>query len=197
MNTKFTVRLIGAILIILIIVVGSLLWSRNHAGTKTFVSTFGYSISLPSNYHPYEDKNGMIAFPKLVFNQASTTLDYHASYGANSEGISIVALIPDQGLTDLLFDAMTQNLATSTEILPQGALLMRSGQINASGDTSPEGSYRGMNYAFKTERGVYLFNVFSTDPNGTAHRTAIAKKILASFREITEATSATATSTTK
>jgi hypothetical protein len=188
MNTKNTLRAVSGILIILIAVVGAMLWSRHTGGaptgSTTFTSKFGYAVSLPANYKTYEDKNGTVAFPTLVYETGSTTLDYHATYGANKEGISIVALIPDPSIVGMLYDAMTQNQATSTIALPQGAEFMRSNPITPSDAKSPEGAYRGMSYAFKTGRGVYILNVFSTDAKDEASRTALAQKILSSFHEI-------------
>ena len=179
MTTKHTARIISAILVILIIVVAGLLWWRGHGSSTAFASKFGYTIDIPAGYHVYEDANGMVAFPVLKFAAASstapasTTLDYHATYAANSKGFSIVAMIPNKDMVATFFDLMTQTQATSTEALPKGALFMRSGPITPSDSKSAEGAYRGMNYSFRTARGAYFLNVFSTDPNGDADRTAL------------------------
>jgi len=78
---------------------------------------------------------------------------------------------------------MTQTHATSTWALPEGALVMHSNTITPSDSKSPEGAYRGTSYSFKTTRGVYVLNIFSTDEADEASRTALAKSILASFSE--------------
>jgi hypothetical protein len=187
MNTKNTVRIVSSILVILIVIVGVLLWSRSH-GSTAFTSRFGYTIQVPAGYSAYEDANGMVAFPVLKYAAASSTaatstLDYHATYAVNSTGFSIVAMIPNPDMVPTIFDLMTQTQATSTETLPQGALFMRSGPITPSDSKSAEGAYRGTNYSFRTARGAYFLNVFSTDPNGDAARTELARQVLSSFRE--------------
>jgi len=186
MNSKNIVRTISAILIILIVVVGVMLWSRHNPRVgNVFNSKHGFTISLPSDYKTYEDNNGMIAFPTLKFPTGSSTLDYTESYAANKKGISIVAMLPaDEGVSELLFGAMTQRHATSTLALPTGASSMKSDTIFPSNDGTALGQYRGENYVFMTARGVYLLNVFSTGAVSTSTRTSLAEKILASFTEL-------------